>query len=129
MVDSSFNVAAFCICASVFSVVLKQYCSEQSLLISLAACIGVIGAAMYYLAPAFSEIQNIFVDSGISESYISIIFKAASLSVITQITCDICRDSGENSIASAAELWGRCAVTFISIPIIKALLELINSII
>ncbi|MDE6848134.1 MAG: stage III sporulation AC/AD family protein, partial [Ruminococcus sp.] len=61
--------------------------------------------------------------------YISLIFKAAAVCFITQITCEICRDSGENAIASAAEMWGRGAVTFMSLPVLKALLERINEII
>ncbi|MDE6666268.1 MAG: stage III sporulation AC/AD family protein, partial [Ruminococcus sp.] len=110
-------------------VLLRQHCHEQSLMIALAACVVVVGGFMLFLAPLVSDVQNIFSQAGLSDSYISLIFKAAAVCFITQITCEICRDSGENAIASAAEMWGRGAVTFMSLPVLKALLERINEII
>ncbi|MDE5771493.1 MAG: stage III sporulation AC/AD family protein [Ruminococcus sp.] len=129
MVENCFSVAVFCVCSAIFAVLLRQHCHEQSLMIALAACVAVIGGFMVFLAPLVSDVQDIFSQAGISDSYISLIFKAAAVCFITQITCEICRDSGENAIASAAEMWGRGAVTFMSLPVLKALLERINEII
>lgn len=129
MVENCFSVAVFCVCSAIFAVLLRQHCHEQSLMIALAACVAVVGGFMLFLAPLVSEVQDIFSQAGISDSYISLIFKAAAVCFITQITCEICRDSGENAIASAAEMWGRGAVTFMSLPVLKALLERINEII
>lgn len=129
MVENCFSVAVFCVCSAIFAVLLRQHCHEQSLMIALAACVAVVGGFMVFLAPLVSDVQDIFSQAGISDSYISLIFKAAAVCFITQITCEICRDSGENAIASAAEMWGRGAVTFMSLPVLKALLERINEII
>lgn len=126
MVENCFSVAVFCICAAVLAVLLRQYCHEQSLLLSLGACTVVVGGFMMFLAPLITEIRDIFSAAGISEAYISIIFKAVAICFITRITCDLCRDSGEHAIASAAELWGRGAITFISLPIVRNLLEMIG---
>jgi stage III sporulation protein AD len=105
---------------------LRQYNRENAMLAALAACVGVMFGAMTLAAPVLAEIADIFGQAGISDSYISLIFKAAAICFITQITADICRDSGESAIASAAELWGRGAVTFLSLPLVRVLLELIN---
>lgn len=126
MVDNCFSIAIFCICAAVFAVLLRQYCREQSLLVSLAACTILLGAFVAMLGPVIQQVQELFTDAGISPNYISIIFKAAAICFITQITCDICRDSGENAVASGAELWGRGAITVMAVPIIKALLEIVT---
>lgn len=128
MVDRSITTAGFCICSAVLAVILRQHCREQSLMLSLAVCTAVIGGFMSFFAPMMNEISDIFIQAGISDSYLSLIFKATAICVITQITCEICRDSGETAVASAAEIWGRGAVTFISLPLIKALLEQINEI-
>ena len=129
MVENSFTVGVFCICAAILAVLLRRYCMEQSLLISLAACAGILGGFLYFLEPMINDIREIFSAAGISESYISLIFKAAAVCFITEISCEICRDSGENAIASAAEIWGRGAITFMSMPILKMLVEKINEII
>lgn len=110
------------------AVLLKQHCQEQAVMTALAACMAVMVGVMVFAEPLISEVSEIFSQAGISDSYISLIFKAAAVCFITQITCEICRDSGENAIASVAEMWGRGAVTFISMPILKTLIEKINEI-
>jgi stage III sporulation protein AD len=129
MVDNSFSIAVFCICSAVMAVLLRQYSREQGLLASLAACTAVLAGAILMTGPMIDEVRDIFSQAGVSESYISLIFKAVAICFITQVTCEICRDSGENAIASAAELWGRGAVTLMSLPVARVLLELIDEII
>lgn len=126
MVENSFAVSAFCICSAMIAVLLRQYCREQSLLLALAACAAVMGGCFLFIGPMVGEVSALFSEAGISDSYISLIFKGAAICFITQMTCDICRDSGELAIASAAQMWGRAAVTFLSMPILKALIELIK---
>lgn len=128
MVDRSISTAVFCVCSAILAVLLRQHCREQSLMVALAACIAVIGGFTAIFTPMISEISNIFSVAGISDSYLALIFKAVSICLITQITCEICTDSGESAIASAAEIWGRGAVTFISLPLVQALLEQINDV-
>ena len=127
MVDNCFLVSVFCVCAVIFAVLLRQYCREQSLLLSVAASAAVIGFFISLISPIIDRVQMIFTDAGIPSSYISLIFKAAAICFITQITCELCRDSGENAIASAAELWGRGAITVMAVPIVEALHEMINN--
>lgn len=98
-----------------------------AMLLAIAACTAVMGSFAAFAAPMMEEVRDIFTSAGISESYLALIFKAASICMITQITSELCRDSGEAAIASAAELWGRGAVTFISLPLVKAILEQISS--
>lgn len=127
MTDRCLITAAFCLCSAILSVLLRQHCREQSMLLAIAACTAVMGSFATFAAPMMEEIRDIFTSAGISESYLALIFKAASICMITQITSELCRDSGEAAIASAAELWGRGAVTFISLPLVKAILEQISS--
>ena len=129
MVENSFSVAVFCISAVILSVLLRQYAREQSLLISLAVCTAVMGGLVLFIEPLISDVREIFISAGISDSYISLIFKASAICFIVEITCEICRDSGESAVASAVELWGRGAVTFMSLPVIKSLIEQVNSLI
>ncbi|MCR5708623.1 MAG: stage III sporulation AC/AD family protein [Ruminococcus sp.] len=128
MVENAFSTAVFCVASAILAVLLRQYVREQSLFISLAACVAVTGALFGMLTPVLGDIRDIFLDSGLPESYISLVFKATAICLITQITSDLCRDSGENAIASAAELWGRGAVTFISLPLVRTLISRITEI-
>lgn len=128
MVESTFTTAVFCVASAILAVLLRQHVREQSLFISLAACVVVTGGLFAMLAPILGDIRGLLLDSGLPESYISLVFKATAICLITQITSDLCKDSGETAIASAAELWGRGAVTFVSLPLIKALISRIGEI-
>lgn len=126
MVENSFSVSVFCICGAIFAVLLRRYCREQSLLAAVAACTVLLGAFISMVSPVIQDIQELFIEAGISDSYISLILKAAAVCFITQITCELCRDSGEGAIAAGAELWGRGAITVMALPVVKALLEMLS---
>ena len=126
MVGSCFTVGVFCVGGALLAVLLKQYCSEQSMLISTAVCTAVFLAAVVMLDGPLNEIREIFVSAGVSESSISLVFKALGICCITHISAELCRDSGEGAMGAAAELWGRAAVTVLSLPIMKNFLQLIN---
>ena len=124
MVENCFSVAVFCVCSAIFAVLLRQHCHEQSLMIALAACVAVVGGFMLFLAPLVSEVQDIFSQAGISDSYISLIFKAAAVCFITQITCEICRDSGENALALNVEAAGRVTLAVMALPLFEKIAEI-----
>ncbi|MBO5344145.1 MAG: hypothetical protein J6A57_06815 [Ruminococcus sp.] len=127
MIDRSFVTASFCLCSAILAVLLRQHCREQSMLLAIAACTVIMGSFAAFAAPMMEELRNIFAAAGISESYLALIYKGAAICIITRITSELCRDSGESAIASASELWGRGAVTLLSLPLVKAVLEQISS--
>lgn len=67
-------------------------------------------------------INNVNIEKG----YIKIIFKITGLSIVTQFVSDICKDNGFNAIASQLELLCRISIVLISMPVIVALLEMVN---
>lgn len=99
------------------------------MLISIAVCSGVFTLFILMFEAPLAEIRDIFEMAGIDESYISIVFKTLTICCITHITAEICRDSGEGAIASAAELWGRAAVLVLGVPVLKVFLQLIDDLI
>jgi len=129
MVGDITAVSGFCIAGAVLAVLLKQYCKEQSMILSLGVCVIVFAGAVSVLSPVLDRLEVLFTQSGLDESYISLVFKATAICFITQITSDICRDSGESAIASALELWGRVSIIFMSVPLIESIVEKITEII
>ena len=98
------------------------------MLLILFACGAVITGALGFLVPMADEIQGIFMDSGLDEGYIRIIFKATAITVIVRITKELCCDSGETALGAAVEFWGRGALTYMSLPLMKVLLEMIKEV-
>ncbi|MBP5430927.1 MAG: hypothetical protein J6Y81_01300 [Ruminococcus sp.] len=127
MVGNCFTVCVFCIGGALLSLLLKQYCSEQSILLSASVCATVFTASILLLETPLEEIKNILSSSDIPESYISVLFKSIGISCITHISSELCRDSGETAMGAAAELWGRGALIAISMPVVKGFIELVGS--
>ena len=68
--------------------------------------------------------------TGLTGDYAAILFKAVGICLLTQLAGDVCRDSGESSIASKIELAGRAAILLTAMPLIQEVLawswELMN---
>lgn len=126
MVSDVTAVSGFCIAGALLAVLLKQYCREQSMMLSLGVCIIVFAGAVSIISPVMERLTLLFTQSGLDESYISLVFKATAICFITQITSDLCRDSGENAVAAVMELWGRISVMLISVPLIESIVESIT---
>ena len=62
----------------------------------------------------------------IEKGYIKIIMKITGLSIATQFISDICRENGFNAVASQLEIMCRISIVVISMPVIIALLEMVN---
>lgn len=108
------------------AVILKQYCREQSLLLTIFVCCGIIYGAFGLLAPVLDDIRELFLSAGLDEGYSVIAFKAVAICIITEITRNICTDSGETSMAAAAGFWGRAALTYMSMPLLRAIVEMVK---
>lgn len=46
-----------------------------------------------------------------------------AVAIICQTVCDVCKDNGENTLASVVEFAGNAEIILLSLPIIKKLLD------
>jgi len=55
--------------------------------------------------------------------------RAAGVCLVTQLTADTCRDAGESSLASKAELAGRFLLLVMALPLFERILTLITTVV
>ena len=67
-------------------------------------------------------------NKGIDTYYFTVVLKAVGIGWLTRFISDTCRDSGLASIASGAELAGRCAIFLLSLPLLLKLMEIAKQI-
>ena len=83
-----------------------------------------------YMLRIFSVITryiNVLINNiDIEKGYIKIVMKITGLSIATQFVSDICRDNGFNAMASQLELMCRISIVMLGMPVIIALLEMVN---
>ncbi len=118
-----FKILAICIITAVLAVVLKQQKGEYALMVALAGGTAVI---LYILRGVLAPIEYInskLVNSGVNTEYFAVALKALGIGYVTGFIADVCRDSGQASLASKAELAGKCAIFIISLPLVSAVLE------
>ena len=80
------------------------------------------------LGSVMSELKEMFGSAGLDEGYTSVIFKSAAICIITEITRNICIDSGESAMASASVIWGKMTLTYMSMPLLLRIVDTIKEV-
>ncbi len=88
-----------------------------------------MSAVLIYISPIAETVRNIFSRAGADKEYLTILFKAMGICYITQFACDICKDSGENALASHAELAGKISLMLLALPLFDTLADLVDGLI
>lgn len=128
MMGDTVSAAALCIIGAVTGILLKQYCREQAMFSSIAICVMVIAAALAFASPAIEQLEVLFEKTSLDKSCFKSLLKAMGICYMTGIAADICRDSGEQALASAVEIWGRIALLILTMPMIDSILTLITGV-
>lgn len=123
------KIAAVAVAGTVLSLVIKKNSPEMSLMLT-------ISLALIALYLAFDTIKGItdFLTSlakaaQISPAILTIVFKAIGISIITKLSADVCRDAGQSSVASGVELAGAFSALYISLPLFKTVMSMIESLV
>ena len=110
--------------ASVVFLIIKKNNPEYALLAELSA-VAVVISVIY---PEIKNVIDFFFDSAkdsyVDKVYVELIVKIVGIALISQLASDICRDSGQQALASGVELAGKLIITVFTIPAAGALLEL-----
>lgn len=118
------SVLGLCVIASMLSLLLISYRAEYSMVIVLLAGIFVVLLCIGYISPAIADIKTLLSRTGLPLSQFKIALKALGICYITQFAAELCRDFGQTSLASKAELVGKCAVFVLSVPLLRAVVEI-----
>ena len=124
-----FKIVGLGIASMVLAVFLKNWRAEIAIQISLVASIIIFFMALPYLRAVFEMFQNISKQLGLEIKYITIVLKVIGIAYITQFGAELCRDAGENAIASKIEFGGKVMIVTLSMPILYSFLDVVNSII
>ena len=115
--------AAAGLVGTVLALILGQYRPEFRMLVTAAV-------TLLLMAMVLEQLRSTMELTGLTGDYAAVLFKAVGICLLTQLAGDVCRDSGESSIASKIELAGRAAILLIAMPLIQEVLawawELMN---
>lgn len=120
------QAVAVALMAVVLCLTLSGHSKDMTILLSLAACCVVLLAAISYLKPVVALVQTLSEACSIDAGYIAVILKAVGIGLIAELASLICSDGGNSALGRAVEMLATAAVLWLAVPLITAVLELIQ---
>jgi len=101
---------------------------DISLLLSMGACCLVGVVALSYLKPVIELVEELGQLGEVAGGTLEILLKAVGIALVSEIAGMLCNDAGNGSLGKILQMLGSAAVLYLSIPIFRSLLTLIQEI-
>ena len=124
--DQIFPIAAVALIGSLSALFLKREVKELSLLLSIVTSVILLSLVTAGALEILSLLRQLAETAESSDALLAPMLKVLGIEVVTNLVANICRDAGEGGVASAVELTGAICALYTSIPVIQAVLILIE---
>jgi len=114
------KVAAAAMAAAVLGVLLRKHVPELALLLTLCAGLWILSAVLDGLGAVAQLMEELRQLAGISEELIEPVVKTVVISVLTKLTVELCRASGEGGVAAFVETAGTVLALVVTLPLVRA---------
>lgn len=111
--------------ALIIIVILKQYKPEFAIYVSLGAGILIFAIIAGKISGIIDILKSLANKTSINNDFLILLIKITGIAILTEFAVSVCKDSGENAIASKVDLGGKVIIMSMSIPIMSSLLETI----
>lgn len=125
---SRMNIVSMCVLgvfAVLAGVALRKYNGELSALLIIGTVVLMCAAALPVLNELFTSVKELTSAANIKNEYIAILIKSLGICYITQISVDICRENGSNSVGSQLEIAGKLIILILAVPVYGELISMI----
>lgn len=113
---------------AILGVVIGKQNKDISLLLSISGCVLVAGLAAVYLSPVVQFLEELESLGNLRSDMLGILLKAAGIGLVSEIASVICSDSGNAGLSKMIQLIGSVMILWLSIPVFRALLDLVQTI-
>ena len=132
--DTVLRLAALCLLGALLAVLLRRGGGELALLLalclSLAAC-GSGGVGVALLLEPLGQLRDFWEEASawgqLPEQLFQPLLKTVCIALICRTGSDLCRDAGEGALASVLETAGAVAAIVVSLPLFRAVWDLLES--
>lgn len=101
---------------------------DISVLLSMAVCCLVGMMALSYLKPVLELMEELGQLGEVAGGTLEILMKAVGIALVSEIAGMLCNDAGNGSLGKLLQMLGSAAILYLSIPIFRSLLTLIQEI-
>jgi len=121
-----FEIVAIGLAGAILSLTVKAYRPEFSVYISIVCGIVIFMAVMFQFSDITAFVSEIFDRTGCGRTYFPILLKIMAIAYLTDFTAQICKDAGENGIASKTEIAGKVMILYVSLPVFSSIISMIE---
>ena len=123
-----FQVIAAVLVTVILIAVLRENNGETAALLSVAMCCMGMAAAAVFLEPVLDFWKELKELGQISNVWLQILTKVVGIGLLSEIAVLVCSDSGNDSLGKVIQILSSAVILWLSIPLLRELLELIQTI-
>lgn len=116
-------VCAYAVISACIIATVRQLRPELGSVAAAVAGVLVLSYVVSAVAPFIDFVKGVAAERCV-ESYFTLMLKALAISLCCRMSAEICRDCGENTLATRVELVGKAGIVLISLPIVQQLFEI-----
>lgn len=116
-----FRIAGLALLTAILSVTVRAYKPELGIHVAVSGGIVILLATISEFTGIAESAHDLMKRFGLAEGIWMLVVKVIGISYITQTASDICRDCGENALASKMEICGRIMLFSAAMPMFMKL--------
>lgn len=120
------KLAGIIVVSLILIIFIRDTKKEFSLLLSIAVGILVFMSVAQEFYSVVETISSLVENSGEINSYISLMLKILGISLLGQFVIDLCRDNGENALATQTEIAIKIVIISMTLPLIETVIKIVT---
>lgn len=114
--------------AVVLGLALEKQGKDFSVLLTMAVCCMTAGIAFVYLEPVLDFLWELEELATLQGDMLGTLLKAVGIGLAAELAAVVCTDGGNASLGKQLQMLGSAVILYLSLPIFRSLLSLIQEI-
>lgn len=121
------KAASALLIGSVLALVLKKDSPIMALLLTAAAVFAAVSLSAGALEEITEFLRTLSDEAGVTSAGVSAVLKTTGIAIVTKIASGVCRDASQTAASEAVELTGSIAALFTAMPFMRAVFDMVKS--
>lgn len=114
---------------AVLTLLIKRTNPELSTVLALAVCTVILGISLKVYSSVSEVLELVDLGESFSSAYTAPVLKCVGIGITARLGSDLCKDSGQEAVASSVEICGAVCALYVSLPLIKTMLQMIGELV
>ncbi len=123
------RLAGIAVCCVFCSVLLKDKNRVIAVFVSVFGALLIFSETLAELKEITLKLNSISREISSVGSYLKLMIKVLIITLLTQVVSDICRDNGENALASVTEASSKVIVIVLVLPLFEAVITIVGGLV